>query len=132
MKPLSFFLISCLLLSLGAPRSYAQLSAEEAAKKAQDPLADVKAIMTDNTVAYDTAGDTSYSFQFQPVYSLPLNDDDNLVLRGIIPVAGVVPGGPAAAVDRHLPLAAALRERFQIDLVASRLGRHVDDVAPIR
>jgi hypothetical protein len=42
-------------------------SAEELARKAQDPLGDVKAIMTDNTASFGTAdGDTSYGFQIQP------------------------------------------------------------------
>ena len=65
----------------------------QAIRKAQDPLADVRAIMTDNTIAVGTARDnTSYNFQVQPVYSIGLEDDNNLILRGIIPVLGVYDG----------------------------------------
>lgn len=66
----------------------------EFARKAQDPLADVKALMTDNTIAFDGGPneDTSYSFQLQPVYSLDTSGDWNMLLRGIIPVAGLEPG----------------------------------------
>ena len=43
-------------------------SAEELARKAQDPLADVRAIMTDNTIVFGTSDDqTSYGFQIQHV-----------------------------------------------------------------
>tara|TARA_R110000850_G_scaffold87602_8_gene188290 strand:+ start:3237 stop:4142 length:906 start_codon:yes stop_codon:yes gene_type:complete len=67
--------------------------AAAAARKAQDPLADVKALMTDNTIASGTgSGQTSYNFQFQPVYSIPTDMGFNFILRGIIPVAGVVQG----------------------------------------
>ncbi|NOD36276.1 MULTISPECIES: hypothetical protein [unclassified Ruegeria] len=65
----------------------------EAARKAANPLADIRAIMTDNTVAFRTGTDEedSYNFQIQPVYAVPL-DGANLVLRGIIPIQGVAPG----------------------------------------
>ena len=65
----------------------------QAARKAANPLADIRAIMTDNTVAFKTGTDeeTSYNFQIQPVYAVPL-DGANLVLRGIIPIQGVQPG----------------------------------------
>lgn len=65
----------------------------QAARKAANPLADVRAIMTDNTLAYKTGtnSETSYNFQIQPVYAVPL-DRANLVLRGIIPIQGIAPG----------------------------------------
>ncbi|MGI9367926.1 MAG: hypothetical protein ACR2O2_03720 [Ruegeria sp.] len=64
-----------------------------AARKAANPLADTKALITDNTISFRTGTDEddSYNFQLQPVYSVPLNDA-NLVLRGIIPIQGVQPG----------------------------------------
>jgi hypothetical protein len=64
------------------------------AKKAQDPLGDVKAIMTDNTIAFDGGqyDDTSYGFQIQPVYAIENNTRFNMILRGIVPVVGVEPG----------------------------------------
>lgn len=65
----------------------------QAARKAANPLADTKALMTDNTIAFRTGtnDEDSYNFQLQPVYSVPLNNA-NLVLRGIIPIQGVQPG----------------------------------------
>jgi hypothetical protein len=65
----------------------------QALRKAQDPLADVKAIMTDNTIAVGTAKDnTSYAFQIQPVYSIGTDMGFNVILRGIVPVVGVYNG----------------------------------------
>ena len=68
---------------------------EEMARKAQDPLGDVKALMTDNTIAFGGGpgkDDTSYGFQFQPVYSIPNKTRFNMIARAIIPVVGVDPG----------------------------------------
>jgi len=67
----------------------------EFARKAQDPLGDVKALMTDNTIAFKGGpddDDTSYSFQLQPVYSLDTTGKWNMLLRGIVPVVGMEPG----------------------------------------
>ncbi len=66
----------------------------EFARKAQDPLADVKALMTDNTIAFDGGPnkDTSYNFQLQPVYSIENNTSWNMILRGIVPIIGIEPG----------------------------------------
>ena len=67
-------------------------SAEELARKAQDPLADVRAIMTDNTIAFGTADDqTSYGFQIQPVYSIPTDRGYTFIARAIIPILGYPP-----------------------------------------
>jgi len=65
----------------------------EFARKAQDPLADVKALMTDNTIAFNGGTDdsTTYSFQLQPVYSIDNDTSWNMILRGIVPVAGIEP-----------------------------------------
>ncbi len=69
-------------------------TAEELARKAQDPLADTKAIMTDNTIGFGTAHDqTAYGFQIQPVYSIPTGDRPyNLILRSVIPIIGAPVG----------------------------------------
>ena len=66
----------------------------EFARKAQDPLGDIRALMTDNTIGFDGGPneDTSYSFQLQPVYSLDTTGSWNMLLRGIVPVAGLEPG----------------------------------------
>lgn len=68
-------------------------SAEDLARKAQDPLADVRAIMTDNTIALGTADDeASYSFQIQPVYSIPTVRGYNWIARAVIPIIGAPAG----------------------------------------
>ncbi len=65
----------------------------QAARKAQDPLADVRAIMTDNTVSFGTADEqTGYGFQIQPVYSIPTDLGFNFIARGIVPITGVHEG----------------------------------------
>ena len=65
----------------------------EAARKAANPLADTKAIITDNTASFRSGTDDedSYTFSIQPVYSLPL-EGANLVLRGVVPIQGIQPG----------------------------------------
>jgi len=82
-----FFLLPAASVSADGP------SAEELARKAQDPLADVKALMSDNTIAFGTADDqTSYGFQLQPVYSIPTTAGFNFIARGIVPIVGVQSG----------------------------------------
>ncbi|WP_420337627.1 hypothetical protein [Roseibium sp.] len=60
------------------------------AKRAQDPLANVKALMTDNAVALRTGRGNdkpAYNFQLQPVYSIP-TESWTFIPRGIIPIVG--------------------------------------------
>ena len=66
----------------------------ELARKAQDPLGDVRAIMTDNTIAFDGGpdDDTSYGFQIQPVYAIQSESKWNMIARGILPIMGFEPG----------------------------------------
>jgi hypothetical protein len=61
----------------------------EMARKAQGPLGDVKAIMTDNTIAFDggeDGDDTSYGFQIQPVYAIKNDTSFNMIARAVIPI----------------------------------------------
>ena len=70
-------------------------AASEMACKLQDPLANIRAIMTDNSVGFDTGDDggTSYGFQTQPVYAIDLPDKGfTLIPRAVIPVVGLEPG----------------------------------------
>lgn len=71
--------------------------AAEMARKLQDPLANIKALMTDNDVSFDSGEDddeVSYGFQFQPVYAIPFeNLGFNLVNRAVIPILGMAEGG---------------------------------------
>ncbi|MFW2441118.1 MAG: hypothetical protein ACN4GR_17305 [Arenicellales bacterium] len=69
-------------------------AAAEMARKAQDPLGNVKAIMTDNTIAFGGGpeDDTAYGFQIQPVYAIENDTPFNMLARAVIPVVGVEPG----------------------------------------
>jgi len=74
----------------------------KAARKAQDPLADTRAILTDNTISIGkNRGNTGYAFQIQPVYSITTEYGFNVILRGVIPISGVYraagPPGPLRA-----------------------------------
>ena len=65
----------------------------EMARKAQDPLGDVKALMTDNTIGFGGGpdDDTTFSFQIQPVYAIDNSTRFNMILRAIVPIVGVEP-----------------------------------------
>lgn len=69
-------------------------SAEEIAKALQDPLANIAALMSDNTFSFNTGNPTpttGYSFQLQPVYAVPARTF-NFIPRAVIPIVGA-PGG---------------------------------------
>lgn len=69
--------------------------AAELAKKLQNPLANIKAIMTDNAIGFNTGVDegTSYAFQLQPVYAIDFADRGfTFIPRGVIPIMGLEPG----------------------------------------
>ncbi len=77
------------------------------AKALQDPLASIKMLATDNTIAFDSGeddGDTNYNFQLQPVYSIS-SERLNYIPRAVIPIIGLEPGavepplGPNPAPD---------------------------------
>jgi len=68
---------------------------EEAARKASDPLASIRALMTDNTIAFQAGpdeNDTSFGFQIQPVYAIPNETKFNMIARAVIPIVGLEPG----------------------------------------
>jgi len=70
-------------------------SSTEMAKKLQNPLANIKAVMTDNTIGYNTGSDegTSYGFQIQPVYAIDFEKQGfTFIPRAVIPVMGLEPG----------------------------------------
>ena len=70
-------------------------AAAEMARKLQDPLANIKAIMTDNAIGFDTGNDggTSFGFQLQPIYAINFPDRGfTLIPRAIIPIVGLEPG----------------------------------------
>jgi len=88
-------LLAALLAMAAIPAATQELSPEEeAARKASDPLGNVKALMTDNTIAFkagESKDDTSYAFQLQPVYAIP-TEKVNMIARAIVPIAGLEPG----------------------------------------
>ncbi|TCL09511.1 hypothetical protein BXY66_1560 [Shimia isoporae] len=56
-----------------------------AARKAQDPLAPVTAVFTDNTFTFDNSGgNQTANYQIQPVYSIDFGETGHLILRGVI------------------------------------------------
>jgi len=81
--------------------------AAEMARKLQDPLANIKALMTDNDVNFNTGEDedeTSYGFQLQPVYAIPFEDlGFNLVNRAVIPILGMAEGGQKSILGEPTP-----------------------------
>ena len=59
------------------------------------PLANIKAVMTDTSIAFDTGDDdgTSYGFQLQHVYAIDFPERGfTFVLRAVIPILGLEPG----------------------------------------
>ena len=91
---LKFLFCICALMLAGSVWAQDDDALAEFARKAQDPLGDVKALMTDNTIGFNGGpnDDTSYGFQLQPVYSLDTTGNWNMLLRGIVPVVGLDPG----------------------------------------
>jgi len=92
-----FAVVVAILLAMAAiPAAAQELSPEEeAARKASDPLGNVKALMTDNTIAFGagpSGDDTSFGFQLQPVYAIPNTTSWNMIARAIVPIAGLEPG----------------------------------------
>ena len=79
--------------------------AADLARKLQDPLANIKALMTDNDINFNAGnGGTSYGFQLQPVYAIPFEEQGfNLINRAVIPILGIVPAGQNRIVGEPLP-----------------------------
>ncbi|MCV6584250.1 MAG: hypothetical protein OIF47_01810 [Marinibacterium sp.] len=91
------------------------------ARKVQDPLANIRAVITDNTIGFDDERDPlAYGFQVQPVYSLPTTGDYNVILRGIVPIVGarngvVLPplgGGPRGSAQYDWGLGDVVLQAF--------------------
>jgi hypothetical protein len=80
-------------------------AAAEMAKKLQDPLANITALMTDNELMFKTGNEqTSYSFQLQPVKAFSFDKIGiNFIARGIIPILGMAPESQKANIGDPLP-----------------------------
>lgn len=97
---------TCLLASACMlPLQNAQAdAAAEMARKMNNPLANIKAVMTDNAIGFDTGDDdgTSYGFQIQPVYAIDMPERGfTFIPRAVIPVVGLEPGTrvPRVGID---------------------------------
>lgn len=88
----SLLILSALVISTTAAHAD---SAAEMAKKLQNPLANIKAVMTDNSIGFGTGNDdgTSYGFQIQPVYAIDMPEYGfTFIPRAVIPILGLQPG----------------------------------------
>jgi hypothetical protein len=91
------FVTTCLCVCslLIAPYLAFADEAAEMQKKLQNPLANIKAIMTDNVIGFDTGSteDTSFGFQLQPVYAIDMPEKGfTMIPRAVIPIVGLEPG----------------------------------------
>ena len=87
--------IISLMLALGPAHAQDDDAAAAMAKALQDPLASIKALITDNSISFDGGAeedDTTYNFQVQPVYSIPNEGNNNYIARGVFPIIGIEPG----------------------------------------
>lgn len=82
-------------LLLAAAPAFADDSCDaacQAARKAQDPLAPITGILTDNTLGFGPTGsNTSQSYSIQPVHTFQ-GDGANFILRGMLPYLGTSDG----------------------------------------
>ena len=90
--------------------------AAELAAQLQDPLANLAALMTDNTLGLRTGenNDETYEINLQPVYSIPIEKlDITLVPRAMIPFVSVKPGSdlPRLSDDGDETISPANRDR---------------------
>ena len=101
-----YFLFILLFVGLSnTVRAQEGNSAAEMAKKLQDPLANITALMTDNELMFKTGNDqTSYSFQLQPVKAFSFDKMGiNFIARGIIPILGMAPESQKPSIGDPLP-----------------------------
>ena len=78
-------------------------AAADMARKLQDPLANISALMTDNDILFKTGQDeTSYSFQLQPVQAFPF-EKLNFIARAVVPIMGLAPEAQRPGLGPPLP-----------------------------
>ena len=98
-----------LLFILTGQLIYAQDSVENAAaemaKKMQDPLGNISAVMSDNDLMFKTGNDDfSFSSSIQPVQAWSFEDAGfNFIARGVIPILGLAPEAQKPIVGEPLP-----------------------------
>ena len=98
-------LVCSLILAISASMAFAEDPAEKIQRQLQDPLANIKAVLSDNDLLLDTGNDeTSYSFSIQPLYGMPFEKEGfNFMSRAIIPILGLAPGGQKPILGEPLP-----------------------------
>jgi len=109
-------LVACTITSLAfltpsvaRPQAGQDISAAaEMARKLQDPLANISALMSDNDILFKTGEDgeeeTSYSFSIQPVQAFPFTDKGfNFIARAVIPIQGLAPEAQRPPIGEPLP-----------------------------
>ena len=82
-------------IAVGFSNSAFAEDATAMARKLQNPLANIKAVMTDNSIGLNTGDDegTSYGFQIQPVYALDFEEQGfTFIPRAVFPILGLEPG----------------------------------------
>ena len=90
-KNLRYTKIILTLFGIGIANFGFSQDAAEMARMLQDPLANIKALMTDNDINFNTGNDqTSFGFQLQPVYAVSF-EKFNLINRAVIPIMGYAP-----------------------------------------
>ena len=94
-----------LAIALVTPSVAQDSAAEEMARKLQDPLANISAVLTDNDILFKTGDDeVSYSIQIQPVQAFAFEERGfNFVARGILPILGMAPESQKPNVGEPLP-----------------------------
>ena len=105
-----FILNICMIIATSVSTMAAESGgdAAEMAKKMQDPLANIKALMTDNDISFNAGSkedEFSYGFQLQPVYAIPFEEQGfNLINRAVIPILGIPGGGQKPILGEPTPV----------------------------
>jgi hypothetical protein len=94
-----------MIVSCGSTTSVEAQDAADMARLMQDPLASIKALMTDNDINFNSGNDqTSYGFQLQPVYAVPFDEAGfNFIMRGVFPIVGMAPEAQKPILGQPLP-----------------------------
>ncbi len=105
MKTTQLFLVFLLLTGTTFAQDDSVDQAAEMAKKLQDPLANITAIMTDNDFMFKTGQDEfSYSTSIQPVKVWSFDKAGfNIGARAIINIAGMAPESQKSNIHEPLP-----------------------------
>ena len=116
----------------GAGFAQSACDAKCLAEKTQNPLANVRAVMTDNTMTFNTANGTAYGFQIQPVMSIPTDKGFNMVARAIIPVVGAPSGSDLPRLGGLTPASTPPTTYWGVSDIMAQLFFAPDTTSPIK